>query len=102
MMKRIYCKKCEGRGYIPHVETWDDGDGFGGSRAWYEHCVECDGHGVIEVPMTMADRIRKMSDDEIANVLLDWFCIGNRECYTRNREEVRNEILQWLQSNALV
>ena len=52
--------------------------------------------------MTNADRIREMNDEAIANVLLDWFCIGNRECYTRNREEVRNEILQWLQSNALV
>lgn len=56
---------------------------------------------MINMKMTNADMMRKMNDEQIANVLLDWFCIGNRECYTRNREEVRNEILQWLQSNVL-
>lgn len=52
--------------------------------------------------MTNADMMRKMNDEQIANVLLDWFCIGNRECYTRNREEVCSEILKWLRSNTLV
>ena len=66
-----------------------------------EYDIYSDKEAII-THMTNADRIREMDDEAIANVLLDWFCIGNRECYTRNREEVRNEILQWLQSNALV
>ena len=52
--------------------------------------------------MTNVEKIRTMSDEEIASVLLDWFCIGNRECYTRNREEVLNEILKWLQREVIV
>lgn len=52
--------------------------------------------------MTNADRIRTMNDEEIARVLLDWFCIGNREVYTKNHEETYNEILHWLCSSPLV
>lgn len=52
--------------------------------------------------MTNAEKIRTMSDAEIANVILDWFCIGNRECYTRNRNEVYNNILNWLTSQSLI
>lgn len=52
--------------------------------------------------MTNAEKIRVMSDEEIANMILDWFCIGNKEYYTRNRNEVYDEILSWLQSQNLI
>ena len=52
--------------------------------------------------MTNVEKIRTMSDEEIARVILDWFCIGNRECYTRNRNEVYGDILNWLQSQNLI
>ena len=99
MMKRIYCTKCNGNGYIGRVETWDYDDGTGGGHAWSESCEECSGNGFIEVPMTKADHIRRMSDEEIAKVLLNWFCEGNKEYYTRNRDEVYNKILNWLKSD---
>ena len=97
MMKEKDCKKCLGCGVIiyrhdPHL---------GGSISCCT-CDECNGTGEIMVQETMADRIREMNDEAIATVLLDWFCIGNRESYTRNREDVRNEILQWLHSSPLM
>ena len=52
--------------------------------------------------MTNVEKIRTMSDEEIAKVLLDWFCIGNQESYTRNRNEVYGDILKWLLSQSLI
>ena len=97
MMKEDICKKCLGYGFVICRRDEDHG---GGISSYI--CDECNGTGEIMVQETMADRIRGMSDEAIAIVLLDWFCIGNRECYTRNREDVRNEILHWLRSNPLV
>lgn len=96
MMKKVKCPNCDGVG---HMRFYPDRKYPGALVA--DMCPKCYGTGQIEVPMTNADMVREMDDEAIANVLLDWFCIGNRECYTRNREEVRNEILQWLQSNVI-
>ena len=40
-------------------------------------CELCRGAGVIEAPMTNADRIRSMSDEELAEFLIDLADDGN-------------------------
>lgn len=97
MMKKVPCKQCNGYGFIGYCNDEDHGGGIG-----CYSCNECNGTGKTMVQETVADRIREMSDEAIATVLLDWFCIGNRECYTRSRKEVHNEILQWLHSSILM
>ena len=55
------CPYCGGHGYINQFEDVD-----GGCRAWANECIACKGTGTILVPETNADRIRRMSDEELA------------------------------------
>ena len=55
------CPYCGGHGYINQFEDVD-----GGCRAWANECIACKGTGAILVPETNADRIRRMSDEELA------------------------------------
>lgn len=55
------CPYCGGHGYINQFE-----DVEGGCRAWSNECIACKGTGSILVPETNADRIRRMSDEELA------------------------------------
>lgn len=55
------CPYCEGRGYISRFENNENE-----CRAWSEKCVVCEGTGSILFPETNADRIRRMSDEELA------------------------------------
>jgi len=68
MMKKIPCPKCDGWGHISEVGE--------NSISGYT-CKECNGSGQIEVSMTNADRIRAMSDEELAAYLLG---ISTAEC----------------------
>lgn len=61
MNKRIPCKRCSGRGFI----NWTFSEGNTGTETSYI-CPDCNGSGDIVVPMTNADRIRAMSDEELA------------------------------------
>ena len=58
------CPYCGGHGYINQFE-----DVEGGCRAWSKTCIACKGTGAILVPETNADRIRRMSDEELAKFL---------------------------------
>ena len=60
MYKIVPCHNCGGRGYI--VKSGD-------CSAWAEMCQDCKGEGTIQVKMTNADRIRTMSDEEMAKWL---------------------------------
>lgn len=55
------CPYCGGYGYINQFE-----DVEGVCRAWANECIACKGTGAILVPETNADRIRRMSDEELA------------------------------------
>ena len=55
------CPYCGGRGYINQFEDFE-----GGCRAWAKECIACKGTGSILFPETNADRIRRMSDEELA------------------------------------
>lgn len=66
------CPYCGGHGYINQFE-----DVEGGYRAWANECIACKGTGTILVPETNADRIRRMSDEELA----EWLCsLMTAEC----------------------
>ena len=54
------CKKCWGTG---HVHGGDE------NSTWSKSCEDCHGIGFIRVPKTNADRIRAMSDEELAEFL---------------------------------
>lgn len=58
------CPYCGGHGYINQFEDFE-----GGCRAWAKECIACKGTGSILVPETNADRIRRMSDEELAKFI---------------------------------
>ena len=60
------CPYCGGHGYINQFEDIE-----GGCRAWANECIACKGTGAILVPETNADRIRRMSDEELAEFLAE-------------------------------
>ena len=57
------CPYCGGRGYINQFEKID-----GGCRAWGKECIACKGTGAILYPETNGDKVRRMSDKELAQV----------------------------------
>ena len=59
-----YCPYCGGHGYINQFEDIE-----GGCRAWSKTCIACNGTGTILCQETNADRIRKMSDEELAKFI---------------------------------
>ena len=64
MTKEVICPVCEGHGFSPII----------GEYSITSHtCDHCNGSGLIKVPMTNADRIRAMGDEELARHL---HCIG--------------------------
>ena len=60
MTKQIECPVCSGHGFISVIDE--------NTISSYT-CDHCNGAGEIEVPMTNADRIRAMSDEELAECL---------------------------------
>lgn len=69
MKKNIDCPECEGKGFRTII-TGDRNDycGIGSIK-----CFACDGTGVKGVAMTNADKIRAMSDKELAAFLAGKF-----------------------------
>ena len=57
MLKVKVCPKCGGRGFIVSTEN--------GISAC--HCYECNGKGVIVVPMTNGDVIRSCNNEQLAS-----------------------------------
>ena len=84
------CPYCGGHGYINQFE-----DVEGGCRAWANECIACKGTGAILVPETNADRIRRMSDEELA----DW-AINKAQSIGKNYTDSRLGLLDWLQQPA--
>ena len=112
MKKKIVCPECDGREYIPHVETWEYENGLGGGQAWNEKCTNCNGTGEIEIPMTNYDYIKSLSIEDMAEHFAmhrephfpsspcyvceynnPWFCEKIDECNDEYRKAVYK---QWL------
>lgn len=87
MSKRIPCKRCSGKGYI--YVTYSEGN----TGSVTSHiCPECCGAGVQFAPSTNADRIRAMSDEELAA----WMA----ECNAYREYANASQWLPWLQQPA--
>lgn len=69
-MKKIPCPECKGAGYITymHPGTMNNPDLCG---VISRPCQVCDGAGFQEVPLTNGDRIRAMTDEELAKALFN-------------------------------
>lgn len=86
MYKEVPCPECDGRGF--HAK-------FNEYSVWSERCEKCNGTGIVREPMTNADRIRAMSDEELATHMWNKFgcpdgrnhttydCLGNscKDCW---------------------
>ena len=64
MTKTITCDKCNGRGHFTFEQS---GHGYAGVHVL--RCEVCQGKGVVEVPVTNADHIRSMTDEELAEFM---------------------------------
>lgn len=93
------CPYCGGHGYINQFEDIE-----GGCRAWSKTCIACNGTGTILCQETNADRIRKMSDEELAK-----FIATPCQCDVRPKRDGFREcgndlclqyLLKWLQQPA--
>lgn len=91
------CPYCGGHGYINQFENIE-----GGCRAWANECIACKGTGAILVPETNADRIRRMSDEELAEFLAEeQYRIANfifqAAGYGLEKQAIYARRLDWLQ-----
>lgn len=78
--KVISCPDCDGRG---HTAGGDE------NSSWWRSCLRCHGTGYTQVPLTFADKIRAMSDEELCDAFFrliyamdpaNWFCKGKEDC----------------------
>ena len=58
--KLVICEKCWGTGHVHGGEE---------NSTWSKTCEDCRGIGFVRVPMTNADHIRAMSDEELADFI---------------------------------
>ena len=79
--KKLVCYNCGGHGFI--TATYENGQTSA-------ICPVCGGIGTHEIQMTNADRIRGMSDEELAKLL----------CCTGWRMFEYKECLEWLKKPA--
>lgn len=94
------CPYCGGHGYINQFEDIE-----GGCRAWSKTCIACNGTGTILCQETNADRIRRMSDEELAEFLAEeQFHIANvvfqTVGYGLEKQAIYARRLDWLQQLA--
>lgn len=84
--KLVNCTQCGGFGFTSTPVSKN----YGITVCRAKTCELCHGAGVIAVPMTNADRIRAMTDEELAKLLCctGWRMIEQKEC------------LEWLQQPA--
>ena len=107
MENRQLCPKCGGIGVVYHVEKITDG-----YRGEVDACPVCRGTGSVPVAITNGDRIRAMSDEELAiemcqrsiSTICDIVCQGGcKAIATLNKtgnEACREIIMKWLQQPA--
>lgn len=87
------CPYCGGRGYINRFENIE-----GGCRAYANECIACKGTGSILCPETNADRIRRMSDEELLDFMKK--SVANAYMCKIMRTEPMFLTLEWLQHPA--
>ena len=97
------CKKCWGTG---HVHGGDE------NSTWSKSCEDCHGIGFVRVPKTNADRIRAMSDEELAKKFVntahyydwkqdeDYYYLPNGTTKTNYKPKAIDAWLEWLKKPA--
>lgn len=93
MIKEVPCMDCDGKGFIAKFSEYS---------VWSERCPNCGGTGIVKVPMTNADKIRAMSDEELAEFLAEeQFRIANTVFqtvgYGLEKQAIYARRLDWLQ-----
>lgn len=93
MVKSVVCPVCEGYGFT--VTTSE-------CSIQSRTCDQCKGSGALEVPMTNADRIRAMSDEELAWVLMEYRfdALSKANGSEPALPNTQANILKWLQQPA--
>ena len=86
--KKLVCYNCGGRSFI--TATYESGQTSA-------ICPVCGGIGTHDIQMTNADRIRAMSDEELCDLLDEWWCMGANN---DERLSYADERLAWLQQPA--
>lgn len=95
--KLVICEKCWGTGHV---------NGGNENSTWSKTCEDCRGIGFSRVPMTNADRIRAMSDEELAKLFCGFcknakICEGCPMCDGKCAEsELAESWVEWLQQPA--
>ena len=66
MLKKTPCSECNGNGFVSQFTEYS---------VVGKKCSACNGLGYVEVPQTNADRIRAMSDEELADYWMKCACV---------------------------
>lgn len=95
MLKNIPCPACDGHGVISE---------FTEHSVMVKTCANCEGSGHIEVPMSNADRIRAMNDEELADsftskCLCDFIPYHSQD-HCASFSSCKGCILEWLKQPA--
>lgn len=98
MKKQIACPECKGKGYIT-VMTGDRNDYCGTNNIT---CQLCYGTGMQMADMTNGDRIRAMTDEELAWELMTWRTetAFRLQGVDSNYPYTQKTILEWLMQPA--
>ena len=93
MTKLEACRNCWGTG---RVRGGDE------KSSWSKSCEDCHGIGFVRVPMSNADRIRAMTDEELAWELMTWRIEteAKHQGIESNYPNTQKSILEWLQQPA--
>ena len=91
--KLVICEKCLGTGQV---------NGGNENSTWSKACEYCHGIGFSRVPMTNADRIRAMSDEELAELLANETYRIAKPCfdafgYGLEKQVIFAKRIEWLQ-----
>ena len=94
--KLVICEKCWGTGHV---------NGGNENSTWSKTCEDCHGIGFSRVPMTNADRIRAMSDEELAELLANETYRIAKPCfdafgYGPEKQVIYAKRLDWLKQPA--
>lgn len=101
MTKNIACPVCNGKGYVYWNNSTENTNSTGSKT-----CPHCNGNGIREVDMTNADRIRNMSNEELAKFIPDWSYTNACKCDERPYVDCNNDckkcVAEWLEQPAEV
>lgn len=81
--KIVHCTLCDGSGFVTRIHKTETSCGIARTT-----CPRCHGTGQKEVSMTNADRIRAMSDEELAK-WITYACDADLEMFCSNPKRTR-------------